>query len=120
MIEQLIQQVEAAIVAAEKWAETGWSATFGVRNNEVSSLKQAEALPRNAVYRLEAINYWKQVLLAGEDTARFGRKALEALKDNNLAVANDALYFCQFVEKPFCDFTNTWLPLYEAIQKRAA
>jgi hypothetical protein len=120
MIEDMIQRVEAAIKAAEHWHETGWPARFGARNVEVRNLKEAEALPRTAVYKLEAVNYWKQVRLAGIDTAESGRKALEALKGGDHGAAGDALYFCQYIEAPFAGYSNTWKPLFEAFRSSSA
>ncbi|TLU81678.1 MAG: hypothetical protein FDX21_11450 [Chlorobium sp.] len=120
MSEDVIYQVEEAIACSEKWAETGWPVTFGPRNVEVSSLKQAQALPKNFVFRQEALNYWNQAKLTGHDTAESGKKALEALKSHNVPAADDALYFCQFLEKPFTEYSKTWLPLYEAFKERRA
>ncbi len=120
MSEDVIYQVEEAIASSEKWAETGWPVTFGPRNVEVSSLKQAQALPKNFVFRLEALNYWNQAKLTGHDAAESGKKALEALKSHNVHAADDALYFCQFLEKPFTEYSKTWLPLYEAFKEKRA
>ncbi|NTU59207.1 MAG: hypothetical protein HGB00_09905 [Chlorobiaceae bacterium] len=115
MMDDLIVMVEKAIESSSHWAETGWAATFGPRNIEVPNLKSAEALPRNVVSREEAVNYWKQVRLTGCDTAESGRKALAALKTGNCPAAADALYLCQYLEKPFEGQARTWLPVYEAL-----
>ncbi|NTV45185.1 MAG: hypothetical protein HGB11_01375 [Chlorobiales bacterium] len=120
MFDDLIRQIQDAIASSRKWAETGWSVSFGPRNIEISSLKQALALPKNIVFREEAINYWKQAELAGVDTSASGQKALDALKAGNPKAALDALYFSQFMEKPFAEFSKTWLPLYEAVKGRLA
>lgn len=114
MTDEMIRRVEAAVDAATRWHEAGWPATFGVRNVEVSNLKAAESLPKTAVCRDEAVNYWLQVRLAGADTAEWGRKALEALRRGELEAAGNALYFCQYIELPFHAQANTWRPLYEA------
>lgn len=113
MYEEVMRQIEKAIESSEQWAVTGWSAAFGSRQVVVGNLKDAEALPRNAVYRLEAINYWKQVEQTGHDAAEAGRKALDALRNGDECTAADALYFSQYVEKPIAVFSNTWGPLYE-------
>ncbi len=120
MSEDLIYQVEEAITASRKWAETGWPVTFGPRNVEVSSLKQAESLPKTFVFRQEAANYWMQAKLTGNDAADSGQKALDALKTGKLSAAANALYFCQFIEKPFAEQAKTWLPLYEACKGKLA
>lgn len=120
MYDDLIRQVQEAIAYSGNWAEKGWPATFGPRNIEVSSLKQAQALPRNFVYRDEAVNYWNQVLLAGTDTADAGNKALTALKKGDLNAAADALYLSQYIEKPFAASSSTWAPLYEALKEKMA
>ncbi|NTU53634.1 MAG: hypothetical protein HGA97_08070, partial [Chlorobiaceae bacterium] len=82
----------------------------------VGSLKAAEALPRNVVIRDEAINYWRQVKLTGHDTAESGKRALEALKNGKPGEADNALYLCQYLEKPFEHQAHTWLPVYEAFK----
>ncbi len=116
MSEDFINQVEEAIASSRKWAETGWPVTFGPRNVEVSSLKQAQSLPKNFIFRQEAANYWNQAKLTGNDAADSGQKALDALKKGNLSAVDNALYFCQFIEKPFTEDAKTWLPLYEAFK----
>jgi hypothetical protein len=115
-MEDVIVMVEKAIEKATKWQESGWPAAFGNRQVEVSSLKAAESLPRNVVCRDEAINYWRQVRLAGHDTAEAGKQALEALKNGKLGDADDALYLCQYLEKPFEHQASTWMPVYEAFR----
>jgi len=117
MSEDMIYKVQEAIACSRTWAETGWPVTFGPRNVEVSSLKQAQSLPKNFVFRQEAINYWNQAKLTGHDAAESGQKALHALKNSNISAADDALYFCQFIEKPFVEYSKTWLPLYESFKK---
>ena len=117
MLQDLIQKVQKAIEGSSNWAETGWKVTFGPRGTEVSSLQQALELPNTFVYREEAVNYWKQVELTGEDAAASGKKALDALEKNNLNAAEDALYFCQYLEKPFAKDALTWQPLHEAVKK---
>ncbi|MBF0278726.1 MAG: hypothetical protein HQM13_13080 [SAR324 cluster bacterium] len=118
MDQELIQQVKEAIDRSVNWAETGWHITFGPRRTEVLSLPEAEKMPRTFVYREEAVNYWKQVQLTGEDAAASGKKALLALENNNLKAAEDALYFCQYLEKPFTKEAQTWLPVHQAIKKK--
>jgi hypothetical protein len=120
MSEDLRYQVEEAISSSRKWAETGWPVTFGPRNVEVSSLKQAQSLPKNFVFRQEAANYWNQAKLTGNDAADSGQKALDSLKNGNFSAAENALYFCQFIEKPFAEYAKTWLPLYEAFKEQRA
>ncbi|NTU92469.1 MAG: hypothetical protein HGA56_00470 [Chlorobiaceae bacterium] len=120
MKDEMMRWIEKAIEASSRWPETGWAATFGTRNVEVPNLKAAEALPKTAVYREEAVNYWHQVRLAGVDTAEAGRKALDALGHGDSCRAIDALYFCHYLEKPFEGRANTWIPLYEAIRESSA
>ncbi len=120
MSQDVILQVEEAISGSRKWAETGWSVKFGPRRVEVSSLKEAQALPKSFVYRQEAISYWNQANLTGNEAADSGEKALAALRNNDIAVAGDVLYFCQFIEKPFAESAKTWLPLYETFQQKRA
>ena len=116
MSDDMIRRVETAIEASEHWTETGWPVSFGPRGVEVPNMKAAEELPRNAVYRQEALNYWLQVRLAGADTAEAGRRALRALREGCLDDADDALYLCHYLEKPFEGHAGTWIPLYEAFR----
>ncbi len=120
MYDDLIRQVQEAIECSRNWVEKGWPVAFGPRNIDVSSLKQAQALPRNFVFRDEAVNYWNQVLLTGTDTAAAGTKALEALKRGDLQAAADALYLSQYIEKPIAASSSTWAPLYETLKQRMA
>jgi len=115
MVDDLIVTLQQAIEISRNWAKTGWSVTFGPRNIEVLSLEQAKALPGNFVFREEAVNYWRQALLTGNDAADSGEKALKALKSGNLKVAADALYFSQFIEKPFAGYSRLWSDLYERL-----
>lgn len=80
MYEDLIKKTEAAIDNSLHWAERGWSVTFGPRQTEINSLQAAEELPDTFVYRMEAINYWKQARLTGHDAGVSGKKALASLK----------------------------------------
>ncbi|NTW83363.1 MAG: hypothetical protein HGB36_08365 [Chlorobiaceae bacterium] len=118
MFEDVISEIQKAVDNSRHWSETGWTVTFGSRNIEISSLKQAEALPRNSAIRLEAINYWKQARLTGNDSGDWGDKAVAAMQAGDIKSASDALYFSQFIEKPFVESASTWLPLYESFIAR--
>jgi hypothetical protein len=118
MYEDVISEVKKAVESSRHWADNGWPVSFGPRNIEVSSLKAAEALPRTSVIRLEARNYWEQALLTGNDAGEWGEKAIEALEAGNVKGAADALYFSQFIEKPFAESSKTWLPLYDSFMER--
>jgi len=120
MYEALIQQTQEALDRTSKWAEAGWTARFGPRAVAVSSLKDAMALPRTAVYGEEARNYWRQVVLTAEDTSAYGRKALEALRAGDILKAADALYFAQYMEKPIAEHARTWMSLCQAAMEEAA
>ena len=52
--------------------------------------------------------------LTGHDAGVSGQKALESLKKGDLRDAEDHLYFSQYVEKPFAEFSKTWVKVYEA------
>jgi hypothetical protein len=120
MYEDLIKKTEAAINNSLHWAERGWSVTFGPRQTEINSLQAAEELPDTFVYRMEAINYWKQARLTGHDAGVSGKKALASLKKGDLKDAEDHLYFSQYVEKPFEEFSKTWVSVYEAVKAEMA
>jgi hypothetical protein len=120
MYEDLIKKTEAAIDTSLHWAERGWSVTFGPRQTEINSLQAAEELPDTFVYRMEAINYWKQARLTGHDAGVSGKKALASLKKGDLKDAEDHLYFSQYVEKPFEEFSKTWVSVYEAVKAEMA
>jgi len=120
MYEDLIGRVEKAIEASDRWAETGWPIAFGSRNVPCPLSKRPKPLPRTALFRREAINYWKQVRLTGADAAASGRKAAAALKRGDLEMAIGALYFCRYQEAPFASSANTWTKLYDAVLNKAA
>lgn len=120
MMDDMIPMVEKAIETSSRWPDTGWPAAFGNRQVEVNSLKAAESLPKNAVYREEAINYWRQARLTGQDTAESGKKALAALKEGRFGDVQDALYLCQYLELPFENAARTWRPVYEAFMAKCA
>jgi len=116
-IEQLIQ---AAIDKSEKWHTEGWKVTFGTRSTEVNSLEEAEKLPRNFVYRLEAIAYWTRVKGSGAEAADWGRRALASLKKGDMTDVNDSVYYAMVVEKPINDKAPTWAPVVQALTSKAA
>ena len=120
MYEELIKKTEAAIDNSLHWAERGWSVTFGPRQTEINSLQAAEELPETFVYRMEAINYRKQARLTGHDAGVSGKKALASLKKGDLKDAEDHLYFSQYVEKPFEEYSKTWFSVYEAAKAEMA
>ena len=120
MYEELIKKTEAAIDNSLHWAERGWPVTFGPRQTEINSLQAAEELPETFVYRMEAINYWKQARLTGHDAGVSGKKALASLKKGDLKDAEDHLYFSQYVEKPFEEYSKTWFSVYEAAKAEMA
>ena len=49
-----------------------------------------------------------------------GKKALASLKKGDLKDAEDHLYFSQYVEKPFEEFSKTWVSVYEAVKAEMA
>ena len=84
MIDQEFKQIlRQAIDGSTQWASHGWPATFGPRDEVVSSLQQAEELPANIVYRQVAIDYWNTVARLGQEAAEWGRQALHHLQHNN-------------------------------------
>ncbi|MEC9487198.1 MAG: hypothetical protein UMU76_06840 [Prosthecochloris sp.] len=117
MIDDLISRVEQAVDAAERWPDTGWPVRFGQRMEEVANLEAAEQLPRTAVYREEALNYWRQARLLGQDTAAAGRRALQALREGRLHDAANALYLCQYLEQPLSAQAGTWVPVYKEFRQ---
>ncbi len=117
MSEDLFGQIMEAIDSSKGWAEKGWKVTFGERGVEVSSLLQAQNLPQNVVCREEAVNYWAHVDQTGKEAAEYGKKAITALKRNDLKAAEDAIYFSKYIEKAFAEYTRTWKPVYEAVKR---
>jgi hypothetical protein len=120
MYEELIARITRAVDASEKWAENGWAVSFGPRGEVVANLKSAEALGRTISFRREAVNYWQQVRLTGQDAAASGRKALRALEAGDEPAALDALYFCRYIEAPFALQAKTWGPLYDSLAAKTA
>ena len=120
MYKELIEKTEKAIELSMNWAKNGWDVSFGPRQTKVNSLEEAEGLDKTFVYRDEAVNYWKQARLTGYDAGISGQKALEALKNEDLKSAEDHLYFCQYIEKPFADSSKTWAGLYKDVKEKIA
>lgn len=117
MHEDLIGRIMEAIDQSKEWAEKGWKVTFGRREVEVSSLQHAQSLPQNIVCRAEAVNYWTDVDQTGKEAADYAKKAIAALKKNDLKAAEDAIYFSKYLEKAFADYTRTWKPVHEAVKR---
>lgn len=67
--------------------------------------------------REEAVNYWTHVDQTGREAAEYGKKAIAALKRNDLKTAEDAIYFSKYLEKTFAEYTRTWKPVYETIKR---
>ena len=120
MYKELIEKTEKAIELSMNWAKNGWDVSFGPRQTKVTSLEEAEGLDKTFVYKDEAVNYWKQARLTGYDAGISGQKALEALKNEDLKSAEDHLYFCQYIEKPFADSSKTWAGLYKDVKEKIA
>ena len=113
--EQILRQ---AIDASTQWASHGWPATFGPRDEVVSSLQQAEELPANIVYRQVAIDYWNTVAQLGQEAAAWGRQALHHLQLNNLNAAKDAVYYARYLERPIAQHSLTWESIHFSLQAR--
>lgn len=117
MNKDFINSVQHAVEQSLRWSEQGWPVTFGIRKVVVSSLRQALELPENEACRDDAVHYWEQVDQLGKETAEWGRKAAEHLTGNDLQVAEDALYYARFLERPIVQYTRTWKPVHLQIRK---
>ncbi len=117
MHEDLISRILEAIDRSTEWAKRGWKVTFGRRKVEVSSLHQAQNLPQNIVCREEAVNYWTNVDQTGKEAAGHGKKAIAALKRNDLRAVEDSIYFSKYLEKAFADYTRTWESVHEVVKR---
>uniref|UniRef100_B3ELT0 Uncharacterized protein n=1 Tax=Chlorobium phaeobacteroides (strain BS1) TaxID=331678 RepID=B3ELT0_CHLPB len=120
MFEDMIPQVEEAVKISRSWANNGWSMGFGPKSAEVNSLEAAEALPVSFIYREDAVNYWHQVELLGNDAADSGEKAISAMRSGDATAVENALYLSQYIEKPLAGKTSTWKSLYEALKEKTA
>jgi len=112
--------VEEAVKISRSWAENGWPMGFGPKSAEVNSLEAAEALPVSFIYREDAVNYWHQVELLGNDAADSGEKAISAMRSGDAKAVENALYLSQYIEKPLAGKTSTWKSLYEALKEKTA
>lgn len=119
MSQDLINDIKKAIEISNSWAENGWAMTFGPRKYSVNSLKEAEALSHENVFKIEAVAYWIRVKQAGEEASSYGQKAIEALESNNMKAADDAIYYACFLEKFYDKHTQTWKPVYNKIKVAA-
>ncbi|OSM05102.1 hypothetical protein [Magnetofaba australis] len=115
--EQIISQLDQAIDAASKWADTGWTMKFGPYNDEVNSLQAAREKPETFVYRLEAIAYWEDIQEQGAETVAQGQKAKEALQNGNMMLARQAVHHAMFLEKKVNDKAPTWGKLFTAMSE---
>jgi len=120
MSQDIQKQIESAIDQSGKWAETGWKTTFGMRQTEVNSLKDAMALPDSFSFKLEAVAYWDKVKSTGEEAADWGKKALDALKTSDEKGLADAVYFAHYIEKFYEQHSNTWKPVLNAVNQLSA
>ncbi len=118
MFEDIIPRIEGTVEHSRKWAENGWVMGFGPKNAPVNSLKEAEALPVSFVYREEAVNFWRQIRLMGNDAADSGEQAIEALKSGNSDAAEKALYLASYIERPYENYTSEWKSLYETVKEK--
>lgn len=116
MLDAIAQDIQRAIGSSRKWAETGWPTTFGRMERPVNSIKEAEALEKSFVYRLEAVSYWNRVRDAGEEAATWGERALASLKKGDIGDADDSLYFAVFLEKPLRSDAPEWAPVYAKLK----
>lgn len=115
MDKDLIDHTQKVIDQSLKWAGKGWHMTFGRREIVVSSLHQAINLPGHFAYREEAEDYWYQVEQTGREAASYGRKAIDALKVNDLKSAEDLVYQALYLERPYADNSATWKPVHDAL-----
>ncbi|GMT49272.1 MAG: hypothetical protein IEMM0008_0811 [bacterium] len=119
MSQDMKSKVKKAIDRSMKWAETGWETSFGPRKTPANSLKQAKELPDGFSFKLEAVSHWEMIQEAGEDCAKHGKKALEALEKGNMKEAIDSVYCAQYLEKFYEKQSKTWKPVYEEMAKQA-
>ncbi len=116
MDKNLEQQLQRAIDRSRQWAIDGWPVTFGDREVVVSSLHQAQDLPANAVHRLVAVDYWRNVAQIGHEAATWGEKALKHLADNDLQATEAAVYYACYLERPLAGHTRTWEPVLKSLK----
>lgn len=120
MLDAIAQDIQRAIGSSRKWAETGWPTTFGRMERPVNSKKEAEALEKSFVYRLEAVSYWSRVEDAGNEAATWGERALASLKKGDIVDADDSLYFAVFLERPLRSEAPEWSPVYSKLKSLRA
>lgn len=111
----MIQMVEGALAKTKNWSTEGWVTNWGTRKTEINNLAEAEATPKEYVYRLEAIAYWKRVKNTSIEAAEWGERCLKALKSGNMVDAVDSAYYAMVVEKPMREKAPTWEPVYHAL-----
>jgi hypothetical protein len=112
-------ELDKAIDKASSWAVTGWSMTFGNRNVPVNSLQDAQILKNSFPNRLEALSYWEDIELLGQETAEHGKKAKAALEQGDLHGAKNSLYLACYLEKRINENSPTWGPAYLALTQES-
>ncbi len=110
---EIAGDIENAVQATKRWAETGWPMTFGKLQRSVNTLTEANALEESFVYRLEAQSYWRRVKEAGGEAASWGERALAALRKGDVKDADDSLYFAVYLERPIRGDAPVWGPVYK-------
>ena len=108
--------LEAAIKETEEWITKGWPVGFGPDQRPVNSVKDAEALPKDFVYSLDAKAYWRRIKVVASEALEWGRKALAAVEKGNLHEARDCAYYALFIERGFREKVPTWGPAIQALR----
>ena len=117
MYEDLIELASKAVDRSLQWAQIGWPVTFGRKGKEVSSLQGAQELPENDIYREEALDYWSNVELLGQDAAAYGRKSISFLEKGELKAAESLIYQALYTERPCARYSTTWGIVHDSVVK---
>ncbi|MGN7612664.1 hypothetical protein ACQZV8_11330 [Magnetococcales bacterium HHB-1] len=119
-LEECIQKLDAAIEEANSWASKGWNMQFGMHDDRVASLSEAEGSPESFHNRQEALAFWSIVSRTSEEAVAEGKKARAALDNGDIKTAMRAVFFAMFKERQLLERTTTWRPIYEALSKNCA
>ncbi|MDH5560650.1 MAG: hypothetical protein OEY59_07320 [Deltaproteobacteria bacterium] len=117
MKQEIKQEIAESLKKATNWTQEGWKTTFGPKNIEVNSLKQAQDLPKQFAYKLEAVDYWKTVGIIAKEVTLWLEKALVSFDKGDFKAVEDQVYFAKYVEKPYERVANTCKPLLDKIRQ---
>ncbi len=108
--------LETALKETLQWPEKGWSMTFGPRQIRVNTLSEAESLPAEFPYRMEAQSYWRRVKATAFEIEQWAKRALVSLEKGDMVDLADSVYFAMVLEKGLHSDAPVWRGIWEQVR----